>query len=246
MPNGSRRRYLAAGCALFLASACAFSARPAAPLRVGIYANYPPFESVAPGGRLTGYDIELVEVWSKSAGMPFRFVNMAWPQVFTALQNGLVDVVVSSVAVSPERLAEFDASVPYYYEQQVLVVPIDSQVTDPRQITPIGILEDSSALRWLVKQGVKTETVKGYDGLPQLRSALDSGKIKAVFGDYHTLHPLAGKRWQLIAKPSFGQDPYAFFVRKGNSALMTKINAGLKDLEQRGELQRLKRKYLLR
>ncbi len=245
MPIVPRRRILVTACAMLLATASALASKPVAPLRVGIYANWPPFESISAKGKLTGYDVELMEVWSKATGTPYRFVNMAWPQVFPGLKRGFVDVVLSSVAVSPERLTDFDASIPYYYEQQVLLVPVGSPITDPVKLTPIGILEDSSGLRWLLKQGVKTETVKGYDGLPQLKSAMNAGSIKAVFGDYHTLQPLSGPRWQLIAKPSFGQDPYAFFVRKGDRALLDKINLGLKTLEQRGELQRLTRKYLI-
>ena len=48
---------------------------------------------------------------------------------------------------------------------------------------------------------------------------------------------------RLVHKPAFGQDAYAFAVRKGNQRLLERANRGLSALETSGVLAHLKLRY---
>jgi ABC-type amino acid transport substrate-binding protein len=217
----------------------------AAVIRVGINASYPPFETVDDHGRLSGFDIDLVNAWAKNQGVQVKFVNLAWPHLLESLTQGRVDMVVSAVAVTAERSKAFAFSRPYYYEPQVMVLSAGRRVQDPRSLTSVGVLSGSSSLVWLTRLKLRSDAVKLYDGLPPMISDLSAGKIQAAFGDQHAMRRVSASDPNLhqLSQPEFGQDAYAFVVRKGQRALLERANKGLAALETSGTLARLKLAY---
>jgi polar amino acid transport system substrate-binding protein len=220
-------------------------ARAAVLVRVGINASYAPFESVDDSGRLSGFDIDLVNAWARAEGVTVKFVNLPWPNLLASLESGRVDMIVSAVAVTPERQRRFDFSVPYYFEPQVLLVPTAAQHDDPRELASIGALAGSSALDWLARLGVRPAALQRYDGVPPMLADLRSGAIDGVFGDLHALRRAVATDASLrvISKPQYGRDAYAFVVKKGNRAMLDRANAGLRMLRQSGGIDRLLHAY---
>ena len=150
-------------------------------IRVGINASYAPFETVDDVGHLSGFDIDLVKAWAKNQGVQVKFVNLTWPRLLDSLTEGQVDMAVSAIAVTPERRQRFDLSRPYYYEPQVLLLPSGERREDPRVLTTIGILTGSSALGWLARLGVHSDSIQQYEGVPPMMAALRTGDLQAAF-----------------------------------------------------------------
>lgn len=225
--------------------AFAAPARCAPPVRVGINSSYAPFESVDDHGRLSGFDIDLVNAWARTQGLTVKFVNLPWPSLLAALESGRVDMIVSAVAVTPERQKRFDFSRPYYHEPQVLLLPATTRREDPRQLGAIGVLSGSSGIGWLARLGVRPSAMKPYDGVPPMVADLKAGEIDGVFGDLHALRRVAASdaSLRLVMRPQYGQDAYAFVVRKGNRALLDRANTGLQQLENARVIERLRRAY---
>ncbi|WP_215777334.1 transporter substrate-binding domain-containing protein [Paludibacterium sp. B53371] len=221
------------------------SAWAAGVVRVGINASYAPFESVDDHGRLSGFDIDVVNAWAKTQGKSVKLVNLAWPMLLPALTEGRVDMVVSAVAITPARQQHFDFSRPYFYEPQVLLIPARGGRTDPRSIESIGVLADSSAIGWLQRLGVPAAALRLYPGLPPMLADLKSGDVHAIFGDLHALRRADAEdpSLRLISRPSFGQDAYAFVVRKGDHALLAAANDGLARMQADGTLARLRKAW---
>lgn len=217
----------------------------AQPIRVGINASYPPFETVDDHGRLSGFDIDLVNAWAQNQRVQVKFVNLPWTRLLDSLSQGRVDMVVSAVAVTPERSRRFHFSRAYYHEPQVLLLPVQNRVDDPAALSSIGVLNGSSSLNWLLRMKLKPDTIQGFDGVPPMISDLRSGKIQAAFGDQHAMRRAAAGDTSLrvVHKPAFGQDAYAFVVRKGQPGLLDQANRGLAALEANGALARLKQAY---
>lgn len=231
------------GLCLALLLGLAGAARAAPAVRVGINASYAPFETVDDRGRLSGFDIDLVNAWSQQQKVPVKFVNLAWPQLLDALAEGRVDMVVSAVAVTPARRARFAFSRPYYYEPQVLLLPADGRQEDPRRLSSIGVLAGSSAEGWLARLGVRSGALERYDGLPPMMADLRAGRIDAAFGDAHALRRAAVGGLRLVSRPQFGQDAYAFVLRKNDRALLARADAGIAALLADGTVERLRHRY---
>lgn len=84
-----------------------------APLRVGLEAAYPPFESVQADGTLVGLDVDLARAIGAHLGRPVELQNMAFDALLPELQAGRLDFVCSAVSRTPERAAVVDFSSPY-------------------------------------------------------------------------------------------------------------------------------------
>ncbi|MHA6759973.1 glutamate ABC transporter substrate-binding protein [Streptacidiphilus sp. PAMC 29251] len=83
-------------------------------------------------GSLQGFDIDLVHALAKSIlgnANAVEFLAVPTANRVSALQKGQVDVVVRTMTITCDRLAQVSFSVPYFNAGQEVVVPKSSPVT---------------------------------------------------------------------------------------------------------------------
>ena len=95
----------------------------------GADATWPPFEFIDENGKLTGFDVELVELIGSKVDENFVAKNIPWDTIFAGLLNGQYDGVASGVTVTEERKKTIDFSDIYAQVGQVVIVPKDSKIT---------------------------------------------------------------------------------------------------------------------
>jgi polar amino acid transport system substrate-binding protein len=88
-------------------------ARPNGILTVGVSDGNLPFSGTT-DGRMIGFDIELVERFAASLGKELRLSNMAFGSLIAAVASGKVDLIISSIYITPERQERIDFSAPYF------------------------------------------------------------------------------------------------------------------------------------
>jgi polar amino acid transport system substrate-binding protein len=72
-------------------------------VRVGMTGTQPPLNVKNKNGKLIGYEVDLVEILAESMGVKATLVEMPFPKLLSALSKGEVDMVVSGMAITPER-----------------------------------------------------------------------------------------------------------------------------------------------
>ena len=82
-------------------------------IRVGVSADYPPFEYYDENNNLQGFDIELMNLVGKKCGYKIEYVNMDFGDLISSVINGKTDCAISSVAVTDERDKYIDFSREY-------------------------------------------------------------------------------------------------------------------------------------
>jgi polar amino acid transport system substrate-binding protein len=87
--------------------------RPNGVLTVGVNDGNLPFAGTK-DGRMTGFDIELVERFAASIGRELRLSNMEFGSLVAAVASGKVDLIISSIYITPERQQRIDFSAPYF------------------------------------------------------------------------------------------------------------------------------------
>jgi len=83
------------------------------PLRVGVR-EVRPFSWKDPAGEWQGLS---VDVWREAAtrmGLPFDFTEVEFTDTWSALARGEIDVAISALSITEDRLALFDFSHPYF------------------------------------------------------------------------------------------------------------------------------------
>jgi len=81
-------------------------------LKAGVNASNPPYLYVQ-NGEIVGIDAELIARFAASIGRKVAYSNMEFGSLVAAVATGKVDLVSSSIFITPERLKRIDFSDPY-------------------------------------------------------------------------------------------------------------------------------------
>jgi len=82
------------------------------PLRVGVNTANAPYLFLQDGA-MAGIDAELALRFGASLGRPVEFSNMEFGSLVAAVASGKVDMIMSGIFITPERLKRIDFSAPY-------------------------------------------------------------------------------------------------------------------------------------
>ncbi len=138
MRKPSRNRLLAflAIVGLTLPPALAFGK---ADLRVGLTGLYPPFNYTAPSGELAGFDVEVAKELCAALDRRCVFEVLQWDGILSALLAGRIDVVIGSMAITPERAEQVRFTIPYYESGAQIFVPRGSAKTPADEGFRLGV-----------------------------------------------------------------------------------------------------------
>lgn len=92
-------------------------------IRVAIDLGVPPFGMKDEKLQPTGSDVEAAQLLAKAWGVALEIVPTTSPNRIPFLQTDKADVVISSVAITPERAKVIDFSIPYAVTYAIVAAP---------------------------------------------------------------------------------------------------------------------------
>lgn len=210
--------------------------------------SYQPMEFLDGSKKPAGFEVEMMKAAAAEEGYSVRFVNVAWDDLFTGLAAGKYDAVCSSVSIKDERKKTMDFSRPYINGGRVLVVR--KWGWRPKSVKElkgkrIGVVKNTAGEKILSENGI--ESVVYYD-LDQPFIDLNSEVTDAVLIDLPVaanicLHDKAFKGKFAISSAVLDQDFFGVAVKKGNSAVLDRINSGLTKVIDKGTYKELCMKW---
>lgn len=224
-------------------------AEEAKPLVVGMELSYPPFEMISRTGEPEGISVEMAQELALWLKRPLKIENIPFVGLIPSLKTEKIDLIISSLSITPQRRKAIDFSEPYLENGLCLLVNINS---------PVNSIEDlnHSGMRVVVKQGTSGE-VYAHNFLKEVKVlVLDTEsacvlevvqqKADAFIYDQFSVFT----QWQrnqgttrALLTP-FHKEYWAIGVRKGDEALLKQINAFLEEFKKKKEFERLGEKYL--
>ena len=249
-----RMRCLAA-LAVLSVLAVAGTARAADPavLKIGTEAGYPPFEFRDPSGALKGFDVDFGNALCAKIQIKCVWVVQDFDGLIPALQAGKIDIIISSMSVTPERSKAVDFTRSYYQSPSQLVAAKGSGISDdPATLKGKTIGVQSGTVHQIyVEQRIKGATDKAYDTLQNADLDLESGRVDAVLADKLAMYDWLAKEgtargFDYAGKPIV--DPLlsgdvAIAVHKGQDALKEKLDAGIDALLSDDAFDRMNAAY---
>ncbi len=214
-------------------------------IRFATCADYPPFEYIA-NGEIKGFDIELAQLIAKEMGKEASFENVQFSSILAMLQGNSADAAISTITITPERQKNFDFSDPYYSESMAAVFIKEKPITDKSQLSgkKIACQLGTTMEIWLKKYIHDAEKIVMMDSNPIAIEALKAGHVDVVLVDtvqgavFSKKNP--GLYYAVIAKADTG---YGIAFPKG-SKLKHQVDQALGRLEAKGEIDKLKKKWL--
>lgn len=242
-----------------LIAACAPAATPATPtapaaeqpakikIKVGMNAEYRPFEYVDESGNIVGFDVDLIKALAERAGFEVELINTKWDGIFTALAAGEFDVVCSAATITEERQQTVDFTDPYFNAGQSIAV-LESN-------TEIKGLEDLKGKRIGVQLGttgdieaskIEGAEVKRYEEITLAFQALANGDVDAVINDAPTSADIIKANPELKAKlvgEPFTNEFYGIAVNKNKPEIRDALNKALAEIKADGTYDRIYQKW---
>jgi putative glutamine transport system substrate-binding protein len=164
------------------------------------------------------------------------------------LDNKEIDMIVATMTITDERKKQVDFSDVYFKSGQSLLVkkgsPIKS-VADVKKGTKVLAVKGSTSVD-NIKKAAPDATVLEFDNYQDAFSALKAGQGDTLTTDNAILYGMAVQdpNYEVVAAKPFTDEPYGIAVKKGETALLTAVNDGLKKLQSDGEYNTIYKKWI--
>jgi aspartate/glutamate/glutamine transport system substrate-binding protein len=211
-------------------------------LVVGVKYDVPTFGFLNPATNVVeGFDVELGKAVAErifGSADAIEFKEAISRNRIPYLNDGVVDVIFSTMTANEERAGQIDFSDCYYVAGQSLLVPVDSDITNIGDLAgkSVGTVQGSTSEK-NIKEKAPQATVELFGTYSEAVQAMESGRVQAVTTDDIILYGFARQnpdRFKVVGG-QFTQEPYAAGVKKGNTELLSEVNAAIRDLKQSGE-----------
>lgn len=217
-------------------------------LKIGTSNNLKPYAYLQ-NGKLTGFEVDLIAAAAKRLSLKPQFVTMDFSGLLPAVNNRQFDVAASAIGITAPRKKMVDFSDGYLAGYFGLLTRQNSGITKDvasvkgKKIAVLqGSIEDANADKFI--PGAQIVRFPD-DNTADL--ALANNRIDGFFNDYdpnlayiakspslHLVQPLT------VPATAF---PAGWAVKKGNTALVTKLDGALKQVVQDGTWLQLYKKY---
>ncbi|RUU38068.1 amino acid ABC transporter substrate-binding protein [Mesorhizobium sp. M6A.T.Ce.TU.002.03.1.1] len=237
---------------LLLAAAFGIAAGPATAyaqetLNVGAYPTNPPFEYKNESGTFEGFEVDIVNEAAKRIGMTTEIADLGFQALFAATTSKRIDVAISSITITPERLKSQAFSQPYYDSDMGIAAKADSPIKAEADLKGkiIGVLSGSTGEAW-TKQHQEAggfSEVKGYDTQQNLLLDLSAGRVDAAVSDIPGLEYSFTRMKDLAVKERIKTgEQYGLMMAKDHP-LLGKLNDALTAMKKDGTLAAIHKKW---
>lgn len=238
---------------LSLLLSCAMPAM-ADSLNVGIDTSpYKPMSWQEADGSWQGFEIELLQAICDVAKLSCVPQGIAWNGIIPALETGKIDMIMSSMTITPKRQEVVDFSSPYYASRAVYLghkdVAFDPD--DPASVKNliIGVQAATSHADYLHRKFDGQTELKEYQSQDEQLADLVSGRVDVVLsGRMGTLSFLNSPEGQdmralaVVEDESYPPLTVGAAFRKGDENI-EKFNSGLETILKNGVYDELAEKY---
>lgn len=217
-------------------------------IRVAVPNDFTPFGSVSPQMQPQGYDIDVAGEIAKALDVKLELVPVIGNYRIPFLQTNRVDVVISSLGKNKARAKIIDFSQPYapFFSGVYGSPNIDVESLDQLKGKTLGVAQGSLEDLEISKLPPdKLPVMKRFSSNSLTASALLSGQVDLIA----TGNVVAAKvirdnpSSQIENKFIMKNSPCHIGIRKGDAALVAKVNSIIDDMKQSGKLNELSLKW---
>ena len=208
-------------------------------------AEFPPYE-YHDGDNIVGIDAEIAAAISEKMGCKLQIEDIAFDSVIPEVTSGKADIGMAGMTVTEERKQSVDFSDTYAEASQVIIVKDDSAIASPDDLKDkiIGVQTGTTGDIYATDD-FGDKNVERYNKGMEAVQALSQGKIDAVIIDREPAKVFVKENTGLkILDEAYTTEEYAIAVAKGNTKLLSNINAALAELKADGTLDKIVSKYI--
>lgn len=216
-------------------------------IKIGLMLDFPPYASSGAGNKPDGYDAEVAQMLADYLGVKVEPVITTGPNRIPYLLTDKADVLVASLAITPERQEQVQFSNPYSAASMVLLGPADIVVDSPADFTKykIGVPRASTTDIGVMKIAPEGTDIRRFDDDASALQAMIVGQVDlagtstVIASEVQKRHPGKFEIRYVINEQVMGVT-----MQKDRPELEAAVNAFLKEKLADGSLDKAFEKWL--
>ncbi|MDQ2065746.1 transporter substrate-binding domain-containing protein [Xinfangfangia sp. CPCC 101601] len=212
-------------------------------LTIGTEAPFPPYIMTDASGALTGFEYQLMQEICQRKQFRCDWESTAFEELVPGVMDGRFDVVLGGMAITPERRALVDFSMPYQQtdDTEWFIGPPSAPLPEVARIAvQSGTLHEA----WLRQNGFD---FRAYRTEADVLSALRQGAADLAFGPFERRADLAAyfseTGTELLYEVPIGDEGTAMAVCKGNAPLLAQLNEAIRQMQADGTIAALELRW---
>ncbi|MFC6203419.1 transporter substrate-binding domain-containing protein [Psychrobacter urativorans] len=218
-------------------------------INIGTEGTYPPFSYHDVSGKLTGYDVEVSRAVADKLGVSVEFKETQWDAMLAGLDSKRFDMVANQVSLTtPERKAKYDKAMAYSWSGAVVLAPTDdNRYSSWESLKGLRTAQSLSSNYGELAERYQAEIVP-VDGMAQAVQLVKQDRADFTMNDnlavldYLKNFPDSGLEIKLTA-PASELRGSGLILRKGDDAVVAKIDEAMSALQKDGTLTKLSQQF---
>lgn len=224
-----------------------FAAAEDGKLLIGSYPSNPPFEFKNESGTFEGFEAEIATEVAKRLGLTPEFSDLGFQALFAATSSKRIDVAISSITITKERLGSQSFTQPYYDSDMGIATKKDSALASEADLKGkvVGVLSGSTGEKWSNenKEKLGITEVKGYNAQQDMLLDLNAGRVDAAVSDVPGMQYAFIKMTDLEVKSRIKTgEQYGLMMTKDHP-LLEKVNAAITEMKKDGTMAAIHKKW---
>ena len=208
--------------------------------------NYPPFEYLNEDGLPDGFNVDVMNAVAREIRLDIKIELGSWVTVRREIEEGKIDVLLGMYKTE-ERQKKISFSMPHFITSYALFVRKDSKIRDLDDTGGRTIIVQSGDLSHdFLIENMPSDKIIFKDNVEDVLRDLSRGAGDcAIAGRLQGMIMINSRKLDNLRTtggPLF-QAEYCFAVKKGNEALLSKINEGLAIIKNTGEYDEIYRNW---
>jgi glutamate transport system substrate-binding protein len=207
-------------------------------IKIGVKYDVPPFGFKNPqNDEIEGFDVDLGRAIAEKLGVEPNFIEAISDNRIPFLQDGTVDLVLSTMTINAERAQEIEFSEPYYIARGRILVPPDSDITG---IDSLAGKKVCTALGSTYEETIKEQAPKAdlrlVDSYSECLELVQNGAVDAVSTDDVILTGMIiqDDTLKLTEGEPLTTEPYGAGIKKGDTEFKEFVDGVLEEWKSGG------------
>ena len=239
-----RRHLLQAACAATMLCTTGLALAQPQVLKVATDATFPPMQYVE-NGKITGFDVELVEAIAAKLGKQVEWVNIDFKGLIPGLVSKRYDMAVSAIYITDERKKVVDFSDAYYAGGLVAMVKTGSPIQTLKDLDgkKVSVQVGTKSVIYLNEKHPHVQLVEVQKN-QEMFNLVDIGRADAaVTGKPAAFQYIRTRGGMQVLAEQLTTEEYGMAIRKDLPALKNEVNQALAALKADGSYQAIVSKW---
>ncbi len=220
-------------------------------LKVGVKIDVPKFGYEDPMTQvLDGFEIDIAKSFAKKIlgdETKIDFTGVTAKTRGPLLDNGDVDMLVSTFTITEERKLSYNFTQPYFVDGVGLLVKKAAGINSLADLDgkKIGVAQSATSKTAIQEEadklGIKVSFLE-FASYPEIKAALDSGRVDCFSVDGSILFGYLDDS-TMILEDRFSPQEYGIATKLNNKGLAEYLDAEIQAMKDSGELQTLLEKW---